>query len=550
MDGAEEHTMESQRSGLGRTAMGTARTLDEDPVGARGVSRPPTGSTVDPPQLVMSTLGWVRKAVSCESATVQVLLPDRAGRLRLFAADGAPVAGGRRRSSRRRQVFGSLTPQRIPVNDPQGWSIGIYPLVADDLAIGVMEVAAPSGHLEERREVIDAVIGQSANVFRSVVEGQERSSAVRSMSIMLRLATDLLRAGSPRSAVRCTVRRCFEQFGTPVVGLLPDRSGPGWFVAAVGGVGAKRRALLVAYAEEISALGRSGSTRDRLAGRFAAVVGRDHAEATDAGSAVLLTVDAQPGRRAILQMAGSLLSESLDHIGMVEWARMRNEHLDLALACTAHELRGPLAGVRVALDHVEIDDPGPQSRELLRQTKDELGQLAELVDPLLRWSAGPNSLHTRQVDLVHLVREAVASSSLEPGEGSDVIIETPDHLMVRADGPQLRGAVGNLVRNALAYSPTSQPVTVVVEDLHAFVRIRVRDRGRGVPLEERHLIFDPFARGRDAEGVRDGRGLGLFIARRIVEAHGGRIGLRPADPGVEFWIELSPSGEGRSLSAS
>lgn len=529
--------------------MGTARTLDDDPVVIRGVSRPPTGSSVDTPQLILSTLGWVRKAVSCESATVQVLLPDQAGRLRVFAADGAPVAGGRLRSSRRRQVFGSLTPQRIPVNEPQGWSIGIYPLVADDLAIGVMEVAAPSRHLEERREVIDAVIGQSANVFRSVVDGQERTSTVRSMGIMLRLATDLLRAESPSSAVRSTVQRCFEQFGTPVVGLLPDRSGSGWFVAAVGGVGARRRATLVRYAEEISALGRSSATRDRLTDRFAAIVGRDHAETTDAGGAVLLTVDVKPGRRAILQMACSLLSESLDHIGMVEWARMRNEHLDLALACTAHELRGPLAGVRVALDHVEIDDPGPQSRELLRQTKDELGQLAELVDPLLRWSAGPNSLQTREVDLVRLVREAVASSSLEP-ERAEIVIETPDRLMVCADGPQLRGAIGNVVRNALAYSPPSQPVTVIVEDLEALVRIRVRDRGRGVPPKERHLIFDPFARGRDADGVRDGRGLGLFIARRIVEAHGGRIGLRPADPGVEFWIELSSSGEGRSLSAS
>jgi signal transduction histidine kinase len=232
-------------------------------------------------------------------------------------------------------------------------------------------------------------------------------------------------------------------------------------------------------------------------------------------------------------------------------ARARNDHLDLALACTAHELRGPLAGARAALDHVVIDDPGPQSRELLRQTKDELWQLAELVDPLLRWSAGPTSLDRRQEDLVRIVHEAVTSCSMESvAEHADVLIEAPDQLMVSADRPQLRGAIGNVVRNALAYSPPSVAVTVIVEDRDAVVRVRVRDRGRGVPEAESDLIFDPFARGRAGQGVRDGRGLGLFIARRVVEAHGGCIGLRAAQPGAEFCIELPSLRWGRQSSAS
>lgn len=218
-----------------RSSLGTARTLDEDPTDIHRMSRRPTGSSVDTPRLIMSTLGWVRKAVSCEDATVQVLLPDESGRLRVFAADGDPVAGGRLRSSRRRQVFGSLRAQHISLREPQGWSVGVYPLIADDGAIGVMEIVAPSQNLEERREVIDAVVGQSANVFRSVADGQERASTMRSMGIMLRLAEDLLRAETPTSAVRSTVQRCFEQLGTPIVGLLPDRSGSGWFVAAAGG---------------------------------------------------------------------------------------------------------------------------------------------------------------------------------------------------------------------------------------------------------------------------------------------------------------------------
>ncbi len=503
------------------------------------------GSSVDTRGLILSTLGWVRKAAACESATVQVLLPDEAGRLHVMASEGVPVTGGRLRSDRRRHVFGSQRSRRIALHDPPGWGIGMYPLVADDESIGVMEVIAPLRNLEDRREALDVVVGQAANVFRSIVDGTRRESTLRSMTIMLRLATDLLRAETPSSAVRVTVQRCFEQFGTPVAGLLPDRSGTGWSLTAAG-VGADRCVTLRRRIRELSAVSPSRMTRARLADRFASVVDREHADAVDAGSAVLLTVDVPPEQRAMLRMACSLLAEALDHIGAVGWARARNDHLDLALACTAHELRGPLAGARAALDHVEIDDPGPQSRALLRQTKDELGQLAQLVDPLLRWSAGHSSLDEGYVDLVDLVREAVASSSLE-FENADVVIDAPDRLVVWGDGPQLRGAIGNVVRNALAYSPSATPVTVTVEELDAVARVRVRDRGRGVPPGERHLIFDPFARGRSGSDGRDGKGLGLFIARRIVEAHGGSIGLRPARPGAEFCIELPWSAEGRRL---
>ena len=110
--------------------------------------------------------------------------------------------------------------------------------------------------------------------------------------------------------------------------------------------------------------------------------------------------------------------------------------------------------------------------------------------------------------------------------------------------------MANVVRNALGYSPPTTPVTVCVETDGDVARVLVRDRGPGIPAAERHLIFDPFARGGAADGGRGGKGLGLFIARRVVEAHGGVIGLRPVRPGAEFCIEL-PLADGRStLSAS
>ena len=90
---------------------------------------------------------------------------------------------------------------------------------------------------------------------------------------------------------------------------------------------------------------------------------------------------------------------------------------------------------------------------------------------------------------------------------------------------------------------------MTVEETDDGARVRVRDRGPGVPASERRLIFDPFARGMSANG-RGGSGLGLFIARRIMEAHQGSIGLRSARPGTEFCIELPLAEERRSTSAS
>lgn len=383
---------------------------------------------------------------------------------------------------------------------------------------------------------------------RSARKRPESERTIREMSAMLELSAALLRVETPPAAVRSVVQGCFEHLHIPLVGLLPDRSGTGWFVAAARGVGA-RRGDVVRSIEGVSALHFGRSTRNRLAMRVAQVARSERAESIAAGSAVLLAMDVRPDHRAFLRTAGSLLSEALTHLGAVGWARMRNDNLDLALAWTAHELRGPLVGARAALGHVRIHDQGPKSGELLRQTRDELEQLADLVDPLLRWSAGSSSLRKRQVDLVQVVGQVVASCRIE-FDHADVVVRAPDTLPIRADARQLRGAIGNVVRNALAHAPHASTVQIDVEADGASARVRVRDRGPGVPAAERRLIFDPFARGRLAGETRGGTGLGLFIARRIVEAHRGSIGLRSVRPGTEFCIELPLPAERRLRSAS
>ena len=120
-------------------------------------------------------------------------------------------------------------------------------------------------------------------------------------------------------------------------------------------------------------------------------------------------------------------------------------------------------GARAALELATDENAtGEEGRELLRRTRDELGQLSDLIDPLLRWSTGGEMLKRRRTDLVEVTREAVASSSL--GMAPDrVLLEAPDRLFVRADPQQLKSAIANVVRNALMYSPTDTHVEVRVE---------------------------------------------------------------------------------------
>jgi signal transduction histidine kinase len=210
--------------------------------------------------------------------------------------------------------------------------------------------------------------------------------------------------------------------------------------------------------------------------------------------------------------------------------------LDLAVALLAHEIRGPLAEVRAALDRALAADGEPATRRrLLLRSQKELGELAELADGLLRWASGLASLRRRRTDLGRLVAQAVRASG--PQGAGRVRLSAPPGVLVLADASKLRAALANVVRNALAHSPPEAEVRVTVTPRRDLALVRVEDRGPGVAPDERDAIFRPFVRGRAATG-RQGSGLGLFLARRVVEAHQGSIRVDGDGRGAVFEIEL------------
>jgi two-component system phosphate regulon sensor histidine kinase PhoR len=124
--------------------------------------------------------------------------------------------------------------------------------------------------------------------------------------------------------------------------------------------------------------------------------------------------------------------------------------------------------------------------------------------------------------------------------GQQVTVEEPAQLReISADPGRLTQVIVNLLTNASKYSSIGRSIDLRVEERDDMLRVSVADRGAGIPLEERVNVFRRFVRLSDSGGEQYGVGLGLFVVRTTIEAHGGRVGVdgRPGGGSV-FWFEL------------
>jgi signal transduction histidine kinase len=307
------------------------------------------------------------------------------------------------------------------------------------------------------------------------------------------------------------------------------------------GIGKRRQALLREALPNLRPWQSCDSVeRARVASHFMGALLVDNMAVIDGGDVLILASVDVHSAGATLDLVGSLFQEVLRHLSTVELAERRNAELDMGIAWTAHEVRGPLLAVKSALEYLSGSNGSPTDDDLLSRSGQELGDLAAQVDAVLRWAVGGTPLRRQKVDLAEVTRQAVASCGLESGAGR-VRLESSDPVLVHGDARQLRSAVSNVLRNALAYSPPQAPVDVGIARVNGVALVSVRDQGPGIPAGEREAIFDPFARGRSGRGRGDVGGLGLFIARRVVEAHGGRIWAESNGHGSVFRIQVPAS---------
>ena len=477
---------------------------------------------------------WIRAAAGGSLATVRVAVPDDSQRLRVIACEGPDDAPSPVPSERRRSVFETRRPAYLPVRGSSGMSLGLFPLGDGAEVAGVVEVLAPTEVIEARQEVLDALAGHSSIVLANARRRTEAERELAGKNALLELAAELLWVRTATEAARHAVRVCSQHLDRPTVGLIPDRDGWGWFLAASDGLAAHRRESLRA------SLRASGDASRRLRmpsirARFREAGGYRDVLSVRAGAAVFLIADGPTGADDFVQGLVSLVKGVLPRLGL-DIRRSVIHSNELGIAWTAHELKGPLLGASAALDRA-AQATRSEGRELMRRTRRELQQLSDLIDPLLRWSTGNGLPSRRSVDLVEVTREAVASATLGAAAGR-VGIEGQAELFVLGDPEQLRSAIANVVRNALTYSPARTEVRVRVEAPNGSARVVVRDRGPGIPPQDRERVFDPFSRGRSNGSTHHGAGLGLFIARRVLEAHGGSISLRPSKSGATFVLQL------------
>jgi len=208
------------------------------------------------------------------------------------------------------------------------------------------------------------------------------------------------------------------------------------------------------------------------------------------------------------------------------------------LADTSHELRNPLTVLRTNLSFLTREDVDPQVRmEAAQEADEEAARLGRLVDDLLllgRAEAG-EALQRQLVRLDELV-EAVAEEAREGGPSHLVEVAAVEPVVVSGDPERLRQVLRNVVGNALRHTPAGTRVRLSLYQREGIAELVVADDGPGIASEHIAHIFDRFyradtARSRAARGASSGSsgaGLGLAIAKQLVEAHGGSIAVESA----------------------
>ena len=215
------------------------------------------------------------------------------------------------------------------------------------------------------------------------------------------------------------------------------------------------------------------------------------------------------------------------------------------VAAVSHDLRTPIAALRLLVEAVEdeiVDEPTRHRYLATMQT--HIRSLSAMIDDLFELSrieAGDIDWSMRQVELALLVDETVAAMRPEAGvKGIELRTRLgAEGLSARADPEKIQRVLFNLIRNAIRHTPADGSVTVRAEAGRVGVEVEIVDTGEGIPAAERERVFDAFFRGgEDASRHSDGAGLGLAVSRAIVETHGGRIWLAPAERGTRVRFSL------------
>jgi len=228
-----------------------------------------------------------------------------------------------------------------------------------------------------------------------------------------------------------------------------------------------------------------------------------------------------------LDAVATAFNHVLDQLGLALATQRR------FMADASHELRTPVSIMRTAAD-VTLSQSGrdeSEYRDALTVVSQQTARLARLVDDMLvlaRADAGGYPMVRAEVDVDAVVLDCVREFGATAAAKAITLSSAVRPVSAIADEALLRRLIGNLISNAIAYTPDGGRVDVAIVDADSRVTIQVTDSGPGIPPADRERVFERFVRLDPARG-QGGAGLGLAIARWIAEAHGGQLDLLKSD---------------------
>jgi signal transduction histidine kinase len=249
-------------------------------------------------------------------------------------------------------------------------------------------------------------------------------------------------------------------------------------------------------------------------------------------------------REGMLIVFGTILSLVIIAGGVVNTIFLvreirRNEQHDSFINAVTHELKTPIASIRLYLQTLqsrELDEE--KRREFYRIMLEDSDRLLHTIDQVLRAGATGSILRRSarvRLDLAQIARECVelARTRFHLGPEALEYVQHTSDTIVLGDSEELKAAVWNLLDNAVKYSPEEPRIVVEVDGAHNNrIAVRVTDNGMGISPPELKRIFKRFYRIPASVAVRTkGSGLGLFIVRSVARKHGGRAYAQSAGPG-------------------
>lgn len=240
----------------------------------------------------------------------------------------------------------------------------------------------------------------------------------------------------------------------------------------------------------------------------------------------------------------------LQRVGQqLNWLRQRLADLEADkarfLRHISHELKTPLAALREGVALLEDGVAGalsPNQREIAGILNQNTAALQSQIEALLRYNTATfdaQHLQRQPTDMANLVAQAIDSQRLQSQAARLTVVTEGKARPIAIDADKLAIAVGNLLSNAVRFSPPDGLISFRIGELDGTLLLDCTDQGPGVAPDDAAHIFEPFYQGqRQPPGARRGNGIGLSIVQEYVAAHGGVLKLLPSPRGAHFRIEL------------